>query len=90
MREGFTCCNLHYESACIGNSNFGSLPFIPAGTPVNLKSCGRNRLHVDLDGKAVRIGLDTGGRRKRGSSLPRSGSLLKTPGKNRQIPRRGA
>lgn len=60
LREGFTCCNLHYEDDWISDSNYGSLPFVPAGTPVKLKSYGRNRLHVDVDGKAMRIGLDYG------------------------------
>jgi hypothetical protein len=60
LREGFTCCNLHYESDWISDSNYGSLPFIPAGTPVKLKSYGSNRLYVDMDGKEMRIGLDYG------------------------------
>jgi hypothetical protein len=60
LREGFTCCNLHYESDWISDSNYGSLPFIPAGTPVKLKSYGRHRLHVEMDGKPMRIGLDYG------------------------------
>lgn len=60
LREGYTCCNLHYESDWISDSNFGSLPFIPAGTPVKLKGYGRHRLHVDMDGQAMRIGLDYG------------------------------
>lgn len=60
LREGFTCCNLHYEDDWISDSNYGSLPFIPAGTPVKLKSYGRNRVHVDMDGKPMRIGLDYG------------------------------
>ena len=60
LREGFTCCNLHYEGDWISDSNFGSLPFVPAGTPINLKSYGGNRLYVELDGKAMRIGLDYG------------------------------
>jgi hypothetical protein len=60
LREGFTCCNLHYERDWISDSNFGALPFIPAGTPVKLKSYGSNRLYVDMDGKEMRIGLDYG------------------------------
>ena len=60
LREGYTCCNLHYEDDWISDSNFGSLPFIPAGTPIKLKGYGRYRLHVDMDGKAMRVGLDYG------------------------------
>lgn len=60
LLEGYTCCNLHYEGDWISDSNFGSLPFIPAGTPVKLKSYGRYRLHVDMDGKPMRIGQDYG------------------------------
>jgi hypothetical protein len=60
LREGFTCCNLHYEGDWISDSNFGSLPFIPAGARIKLKSYGRHRLHVDIDDKPMRIGLDYG------------------------------
>ena len=60
LRTGYTCCNLHYEDDWISDSNFGSLPFIPAGTPVRLKSYGSNRLYVDMNGKEMRIGLDYG------------------------------
>ena len=60
LREGYTCCNLHYEGDWISDSNFGSLPFIPAGTPVKMKSYGRHRIHVEMDGKAMRIGHDYG------------------------------
>ncbi|HQT31844.1 MAG TPA: hypothetical protein PLE48_04785 [Thiobacillus sp.] len=60
LRAGYTCCNLHYEDDWISDSNFGSLPFIPAGTPVRLTSYGSNRLYVDMNGKDMRIGLDYG------------------------------
>ena len=60
LREGYTCCNFHYEGDWISDSNFGSLPFVPAGTPVKLKGYGRYRMHVDMDGKAMRIGQDYG------------------------------
>lgn len=60
LRVGYACCNLHYEGDWISDSNYGSLPFIPAGTPVKLKSYGSNRLYVEMDGKAMRIGLDYG------------------------------
>jgi len=60
LRVGYTRCNLHYEGDWISDSNFGSLPFIPAGTPIKLNGYGRYRLYVDMDGKAMRIGLDYG------------------------------
>lgn len=60
LREGYTCCNLHYEGDWISDSNFGALPFIPAGSRIKLKSYGRHRLHVDIDDKPMRIGLDYG------------------------------
>jgi hypothetical protein len=60
MREGYSCCNLHYEGDWISDSNFGSLPFLAAGTPIKMKSYGRYRIHVDMDGKAMRIGQDYG------------------------------
>lgn len=60
LLEGYTCCNFHYEGDWISDSNYGSLPFIPAGTPIKLRSYGRYRIHVDIDGKAMRIGQDYG------------------------------
>ncbi|MDP3585893.1 MAG: hypothetical protein Q8R61_12255 [Thiobacillus sp.] len=60
LLEGFTCCNLHYEGDWISDSNFGALPFIPAGSRIKLKGYGRHRLHVDIDDKPMRIGLDYG------------------------------
>jgi hypothetical protein len=33
---------------------------VPAGKPVKLKGYGRNRLQVDVDGRAMRTGLDYG------------------------------
>lgn len=59
-RVGYTCCNLHHEGDWISDSNFGALPFVPAGTPVKLKSYGSNRVYVDMDGKDMRFGLDYG------------------------------
>lgn len=60
LLEGYTCCNLHYEGDWISDSNFGALPFIPAGTPIKLTSYGRYRMHVDMEGKPMRIGQDYG------------------------------
>ncbi len=60
LREGYTCCNFHYEDDWISDSNYGALPFVPAGTPVKLKSYGRYRMYVDMDGKPMRIGQDYG------------------------------
>jgi len=59
-RVGYTCCNLHHEGDWISDSNFGALPFVPAGTPVKLKSYGSNRVYVDMNGKDMRFGLDYG------------------------------
>jgi hypothetical protein len=60
LRQGYTCCNLHYEGDWISDANWGAQPFIPAGTPAKITSFGRYRIHVELDGKRMRIGQDYG------------------------------
>ncbi|MGH8680186.1 MAG: hypothetical protein ACREVS_13500 [Burkholderiales bacterium] len=57
---GFTCCNLHYENDWISDANWSSLPMIPAGQPARITDYGRYRIHVDIDGKNMRLGLDYG------------------------------
>ncbi len=58
--QGYTCCNLHYEGDWISDSNYANLPMIPAGTPVKVLSYGRERAHVDMNGKPYRLGHDYG------------------------------
>jgi hypothetical protein len=57
---GFTCCNLHYENDWISDANWSYLPMIPAGQPIKITDYGRYRIHVEVDGKSMRLGLDYG------------------------------
>jgi hypothetical protein len=58
--SGFTCCNLHYENDWISDANWSSLPMFPAGQPIKITDYGRYRIHTELDGKSMRLGLDYG------------------------------
>ncbi len=60
IRTGYACCNLHYSRDWISDSNLAQLPFIPAGTPINVKSIDGYRAYVEVDGKPMRLGLDFG------------------------------
>lgn len=60
LRNGFACCNLHYEGDWISDSNLAQLAFIPAGTPIKVKKIEGYRAYVDVDGKAMRLGHDYG------------------------------
>lgn len=60
LLKGFTCCNLHREDDWISDVNYLNSPMIPAGTPATVKKYGRHRVHVDLDGKPMRLGHDYG------------------------------
>ena len=59
-RQGFACCNLHYSKDWIDDGNYAELPMIPAGTPIEVLSYGRNRAYVKVDGKPMRLGHDYG------------------------------
>ena len=60
LPAGFTCCNLHHEGDWISDSNYGSLPMIPLGSPARVTGYGRYRVAVSIDGKPMRLGLDYG------------------------------
>ena len=60
--EGYTCCNLHYEKDWISDANWRNLPMIPAGAKIKVLDYGLNRVHVEIDGKPMRIGQDYGRR----------------------------
>lgn len=60
LRNGFTCCNLHYEGNWISDANWTALPFIPAGTPIRITAYERNRILAEIGERPVRIGLDYG------------------------------
>jgi hypothetical protein len=59
-RQGFACCNLHYDGDWISDGNYAELPMIPAGTPIEVLSYGRHRASVKVDGKPMRLGHDYG------------------------------
>ena len=59
-RNGFACCNLHYEKDWINDGNYAELPMIAAGTPIEVVSYGRHRAYVKIDGKPMRLGHDYG------------------------------
>jgi hypothetical protein len=59
-REGFACCNLHYERDWINDGNYASLAMLPAGTPIKVVSLGRHLAYVELGGKKMRLGHDYG------------------------------
>jgi hypothetical protein len=59
-RQGFACCNLHYDKDWINDGNYAELPMIPAGTPIEVISYGRHRAYVKIDGKPMRLGHDYG------------------------------
>lgn len=60
VRTGYTCCNLHYNGDWISDSNLGQLPFVPAGTPITVRSISGYRAYADIGGQPMRLGLDYG------------------------------
>lgn len=59
-RQGYACCDLHYDKDWINDGNYAELPMIPAGTPIEVLSYGRQRAQVKVDGKPMRLGHDYG------------------------------
>ena len=60
VRSGYACCNLHYSSDRISDSNLAQLPFIAAGTPIKVLKIDDNRAYIEADGKPMRLGHDYG------------------------------
>jgi hypothetical protein len=60
MRNGFACCNLHYEGDSISDSSLSQQPFIALGTPIKVKTIDGYHADVEVDGKPMRLGLDFG------------------------------
>ena len=58
--EGFMCCNMRTDGAWISDSNYaeGGKQIIPVGTPAKVTGTGRQRVHVEIDGKKQAIGND--------------------------------
>jgi hypothetical protein len=50
-RQGFACCVLHYKKDTIEDSNYASLPLIPAGTPIEVINYGRHRAYIKIESK---------------------------------------
>jgi hypothetical protein len=59
-RQGFACCDLHYDKDWINDGNYAALPMIPAGTPIEVLNYGRERAAIKVDGKPMRLGHDYG------------------------------
>jgi hypothetical protein len=59
-RQGFACCDLHYNGDWINDGNYAELPMVAAGTPVEVLSYGFHRAYVKIDGKPMRLGHDYG------------------------------
>ena len=59
-RQGFTCCNLHFDGEEISDNNHAELPVLAAGTPVTVMGYGRNRANIDVEGKPMRLSHDEG------------------------------
>ena len=60
LPQGYTCCNFHHEGDWISDSNYATLPMIPAGTPATVTGYGRHRAYAELDGRKMRLGHDYG------------------------------
>jgi hypothetical protein len=56
--QGFACCNLHYDSRSIGDTNYASLPLIPAGTPIDVVSYDGRKANISIEGKPLQLSQD--------------------------------
>jgi hypothetical protein len=58
--EGFTCCNIRYESGgtWISDINYVHPNLIPLGSPAKVTDYGRYRAAVTINGTALRLGND--------------------------------
>jgi hypothetical protein len=59
-RQGIACCNLHFDKNWINDGNYAKFPMIPAGTPIEVQSYGKNRAFVSVSGKPMMLGHDYG------------------------------
>jgi hypothetical protein len=59
-RQGFACCDLHYNKNWINDYNYAELPLIPAGTPVEVINYGRYRANLKIEGKPIVLGQEYG------------------------------
>ncbi len=58
----YTCCNLRYEAKWISDANEFGHWFIPAGARIQVKSYGRHHAEVLINGKAMTLAQDYGGK----------------------------
>jgi hypothetical protein len=58
LQVGFSCCNLHYDGDTITDSNFGQLPFLPAGSPVKVRQIDGYIAQVDVGSRQLRLVLE--------------------------------
>ena len=79
---GFTCCNLHYEGDWISDVNWSSMAMIPAGSRIRTTAyfTSQNRIAVNIDGKAMRLGLDYGRRQQSLADWARKLIVAEDPG----------
>ena len=58
--SGYTCCNLRNEGGgdWISELTYTKWNMIPLGTPASVTEYGRNRAHLNLGGKPMRLGQD--------------------------------
>jgi hypothetical protein len=59
-RQGFTCCNFHFDGDTVSDTNYAELPLLPAGTPVTVMGYSKNRATIDVDGRSMRLDHDEG------------------------------
>lgn len=59
-RQGYACCDLHYKHDSINDGKYAELPLIPAGTPIEVVSYGRNRAEIKVEGKPMHLAHDYG------------------------------
>jgi hypothetical protein len=56
--QGFACCNLHYDGRSISDTNYASLPMIPAGTPIEVVAYDKHKANIKVDGKPLQLSQD--------------------------------
>jgi hypothetical protein len=59
-RQGFTCCNFHFDGETVSDTNYAELPVLPAGTPVTVMGYSRNRASIHLESGPMRLDHDEG------------------------------
>lgn len=60
LYSGYLCCNLRSKGDWMSDSNYaeGGKRIVPLGTPMRVTGYGRQRVHVEFDGKNAAIGND--------------------------------